>query len=111
MKEFSSSLNYIANLDFFSNLPEFYNEFCKVDDDLKDLSEDKSQIEKDWSTNFGWRDVKEGSFWILIVVVLLIIIFVIVIKLRKRRNAIYVRPKNNNHSFDVQENMEMTDYD
>ena len=49
--EFSSSLNYIANLDFFKNLPEFYNEFTKVDEYLKTLSEDKSKIDKEFSIN------------------------------------------------------------
>ncbi len=47
---YSSSLNHLANLDMFRNLPSFYSEFDKkIKSDITEIEKDNKEVEKAFS--------------------------------------------------------------
>jgi hypothetical protein len=61
IKEFSSSLNHLANLDMFRNLPKFYGEFDKqLNKDMNDLDNDVARFEETFAKESGSENFASG---------------------------------------------------
>ena len=95
VQDYSSTLNHVASLYMFSDLPKFYGQFGeKMDQDVEKFAEDKTKAKEAFSNDNFWQDSNSYSIWVfaLIIVVLIVLLIYFI-----RKSNIIKRRKNNNN--------------
>jgi hypothetical protein len=93
---YSSSLNHLANLDMFRNMPSFYSEFDKkIKSDITEIEKDNKEVEKAFSEESFWEQAKDYGFYIMIGIICIGIVMVIFLFKKSKKN-IFVRQEEIN---------------